>query len=109
MASGSNENATLNAADESNHAGAEETKDPAKDFVADTFAKFGLNLDLFGGGGTEVVTTEQSQDDSDAKTGLEAILGTAPSTSCKVEALLAQIPDFAFLTDNKLAMNELFP
>ena len=66
-------------------------------FAADTFAKFGLNMDLFNPNATEEDSGLESQRTNNAK-----------PPNCKVEALLNKIPDFSFLTDDKLAMDELF-
>lgn len=69
----------------------EETKDVAADLLADTFAKFGLNMGALLSGQSEV-DAEQSK-----------------SASCRVEALLEMIPDYGYLVDNKLYIDELFP
>ena len=65
--------------------------------VADTFAKFGLNIDLLNPNAIE----EESKVESARNTG-------AQPRSCKVDALLDKIPDFGFLTDEKLSIDELF-
>ena len=67
--------------------------------MADTFAKFGLNIDLFNPNATA---------EDDAGLDSQRINTGVPSRNCKVEALLNKIPDFSFLTDDKLSMDELF-
>ena len=70
-----------------------------QNFTSDTFAKFGLT-DLLNGGISKV-TEEDTVIDSNRNVG-------ATPRNCKVEALLNKIPDFSFLTDDKLSMDELF-
>ena len=60
--------------------------------MADTFAKFGLNMDSL------AASQKDNQESLEIETQLKKI-------SCKVEALLEMVPDFGFLTDSKLYMD----
>ena len=73
----------------------EEQKGPEVDVLADTFAKFGLNMGaLLSGAAVESTESE---------------LGSQRQLNCRVQALLQLVPDYGFLTDSKLFMDELFP
>lgn len=66
-------------------------------FALDTFAKFGLNVDLLNPNAT------------DEDSGLESMrTKDGQARSSKVESLIYKMPDFGFLVDDKLAMDDLF-
>jgi hypothetical protein len=68
---------------------AEESKDVEVDLLADTFAKFGLDMGSLFSGPTKVEEIKQA--------------------SCRVQELLKTVPDYSFLTERKLYIDQLFP
>ena len=63
-----------------------------EDVLADTFAKFGLNMGA-------LMSVHDNNEELESQRQL----------NCRVQALLQLVPDYGFLTDSKLCMDELFP
>jgi len=75
----------------------ENAEEEKTNFALDTFAKFGLNVDLLNPNLTDEDSGMESMRTKDGQ-----------ARSSKVELLIHKMPDFGFLVDDKLAMDDLF-
>ena len=74
-----------------------------EDYIANTFSKFGLNINLLIGD-----NANQATDTPQSNTGaLDSATG-ATSGSKKLNELLSAIPDFTSLTEPTVSMGQLF-
>ena len=79
------------------------------DYIANTFSKFGLNINLLigGGGGGRLEDDKADPSGDDNNTGLASIGGKSKHSK-KFDELLDAIPDFTYLTEASVSMGQLF-
>ena len=82
------------------HTKVEEKKD---DFVKDTFAKFGLNMNLYNPN-----TKSESKYMNDSSNANRDDDGSKNKVNPKVRKILDIMPDYGFLLDTKLALPQTF-
>ena len=77
--------------------------------MANTFSKFGLNINLLMGGDVAANDSKKTGEDASKNTivsDFESI--NAKTGSQKLQSLLDQIPDFTALTEPTVSMGQLF-
>ncbi len=77
--------------------------------MANTFSKFGLNINLLMGGDAAANDSKKTGEDaskSNIVSDFESI--NAKTGSQKLQSLLDQIPDFTALTEPTVSMGQLF-
>ena len=77
-------------------------------YIADTFSKFGLNINLLLGEESKTDDAAIGSNAADSGFTVGDHLGGGTKTTSKVDKLLSAVPDFSFLCESTVSMGQLF-